>query len=125
MEITKSIKIVEALAQGINPTSGELLPKESPYNDPEVIRAIFGVIHALKISRRNVRGSKKSLQEKQAENLEKGLPANAGIIWTGEEREQLKNQFESGSTFAELANEHGRTVGAIRAELKKQGLIEE
>ncbi|WP_253819374.1 hypothetical protein [Vibrio coralliilyticus] len=37
MDILAALKNVEALANGIDPTSGETLPECSHYNDPEVI----------------------------------------------------------------------------------------
>ncbi|EGU61756.1 hypothetical protein VINI7043_21551 [Vibrio nigripulchritudo ATCC 27043] len=37
----RHLEIVEALANGINPQTGEVLPSESPYNSPDVIRALF------------------------------------------------------------------------------------
>ncbi len=49
------------------------------------------------------------------------LPA-AGI--DAAEDEELKREFGSGMKIAEIARKHDRTYGAIRARLKKQGLVE-
>jgi len=38
MELNESRNIVNSLAQGVHPTTGEVFPPESPYNDPKVIR---------------------------------------------------------------------------------------
>ena len=44
--------------------------------------------------------------------------------WTKEEDEKLINEFNSGQfSTRELSEIHGRTTGAIRARLKKLGLI--
>ena len=34
METTEARVIVKTLAQGIDPTTGEVFPQNSPYNDP-------------------------------------------------------------------------------------------
>lgn len=43
-------KVIEALANGTNPITGEELSSESLYNDPIVIRAMFAVLQDLKQS---------------------------------------------------------------------------
>ena len=47
MELEKSIKMLEALAKGIDPLTGEVLPDHSPYNSVEITRAIFTVTGSL------------------------------------------------------------------------------
>lgn len=49
---------------------------------------------------------------------------NAGQAWTGEEDRRLAEEFGAGMKISEIAREHGRTSGGIRARLKKQGLME-
>ncbi|GGY55030.1 hypothetical protein GCM10011297_29870 [Bacterioplanes sanyensis] len=118
------LKIVEALANGINPVTGELLPSESPYNHPDVIRALFTMLDLVKNPPKNAPKLKKTLEQKQAENIENGLPKNAGLPWTDEQRADLANQFSSGKDTKALAEIHARSTGAITSELKRQGLIE-
>ncbi|MEH2954481.1 DNA helicase RecQ [Candidatus Merdisoma sp. JLR.KK011] len=48
---------------------------------------------------------------------------NQGTAWSEEEDERLSEEYLSGMKIAEIAREHGRTSGAIRARLKKNGLI--
>lgn len=50
--------------------------------------------------------------------------ANAGQAWTEDEDRRLAEEFEAGMKIAEIARGHGRTNGAIRARLKRQGLME-
>ncbi|ERB63991.1 hypothetical protein G3U99_22770 [Vibrio coralliilyticus OCN008] len=121
MDILAALKNVEALANGIDPTSGEALPECSPYNNPEVIRSLFTVIGAVKQPKKG----KKSIEQKQDDNILKGLPKNAGLPWSEEERERLVHAFDANTSIHELSEIHGRTSGAITSELKKQGLIEE
>ena len=46
MDIIKAREIIRTLADGVDPTTGEVLPKESVYNSPDVIRALFVVLDA-------------------------------------------------------------------------------
>ena len=39
MEIERAREIIKQLADGVDPTTGEVLPRESVYNKPEVIRS--------------------------------------------------------------------------------------
>ncbi len=119
------LKIVEALANGIDPITGEILPSESPYNHPDVIRALFTTLDLMKNPEKKAPKVKKTPEQKQAENIENGLPRNAGLPWTDKQRADLARQFSSGKEIKVLAEIHGRTNGAITSELKKQGLIEE
>lgn len=49
---------------------------------------------------------------------------NAGQAWTEDEDQKLDEEFETGMEVSEIACAHGRTNGAIRARLKRHGLIE-
>lgn len=120
-----NLKVIEALANGINPLTGEALPEESPYNSPEIIRALFAALDFIKHPPTRQPKVKKSIEQKQAENLDKGLPKNAGLPWTEEQKNDVAEQFKSGKLVSVLADEFGRTNGSIHSELKKQGLIEE
>ena len=67
------LKIVEALANGIDPITGELLPSESPYNHPDVIRALFTTLELAKNPAKKAPKVKKTPEQK---NLEKMRPAH-------------------------------------------------
>ena len=120
MDTNKSIKILEALANGIDPTTGEKFPAHSPYNNPEVIRGLY---HALEIVRKQRQKTKMTLEEKQQANIERGLPQNTGLPWRDEQREYVATNFRQGKTVAQLASELERTRGAIIAELERQNII--
>lgn len=120
-----NIRILEGLANGVNPLTGELLPTEAPYNSPEVIRALFCVLEHFKNPKKRLPRIKKSLEQKRAENLANGLPENAGLPWSEDHRVELCNTFKDGVKISTLAQQFGRTKASIAAELKKQGLIEE
>ncbi|MCC8046102.1 MAG: DNA helicase RecQ [Clostridiales bacterium] len=57
-------------------------------------------------------------------NRKMNRPDGAGKSWTEEEDKQLDEEYHSGMKVSEIAKLHDRTNGAIRARLKKHGLIE-
>lgn len=120
MDTNKSIKILEALANGIDPTTGEKFPAHSPYSNPEVIRGLY---HALEIIRKHKQKSKMTLEEKQQANIYKGLPRNTSLPWRDEQREYVATNFKQGETVDQLASKLERTRGAIIAELERQNII--
>jgi len=113
------IEILELLANGINPITGEIFEKDSVYNEAEVIRALFFALNCIKSSSKK----KKTKTQRQLENQVKGLPKNHGLQWSKEEKEMLKKMFLEDKSIKELSNFFERTRGAIIAELVKQGLI--
>ncbi|MEE4271452.1 MAG: hypothetical protein V2I67_07260 [Thermoanaerobaculales bacterium] len=119
MEITDARSIVKTLAQGIDPTTGEVFPQDSPYNDPKTIRALFKVVELAWPPGR----SKLSLDERRQRNLERGLPRNAGLPWSDEHRDAVADGFKQGKTLRELADGFERSLTAINAELIRQELI--
>ncbi|MGI9294883.1 MAG: hypothetical protein ACR2PS_12935 [Pseudomonadales bacterium] len=120
MEINRSIEILETLANGVDPATGEVFPSASPYNNPDIIRSLFACVQHIKYPPKKV---KKSLADRQADNLSNGLPKNAGLPWSDDLKSELANDFKSGESPSDLANKYERTKGAIVSELKKQGLI--
>lgn len=121
MELNRSIEIVHALSQGIDPTTGEALPPTSLYEKPAIIRALHTVLNHVRTP-----AAKRALtpEQKQAANLEKGLPRNAGLAWSEQARTQLAESFRDDADVGALAQRLERTRGAIIAELKRQGLID-
>ena len=46
MDINRAKEIVAALAEGIDPTTGEILPEDSVCNKGEVVRALYAILNA-------------------------------------------------------------------------------
>jgi hypothetical protein len=111
MEKQKIISILESLADGIDPASGEAFPGDSPYQNPDIVRALF---HAVRM-----------LNEEQPQAKKEGLP-RSGKPWTEEEDGQLREAFllDSNIKISQLARAHERTDGAIRSRLQKLGLLD-
>ena len=110
MDYSTALGILRRLSDGVDPTTGEMFPSGSPYQQPEIIRALFTAIEVL---------------EKRCEIAIKrdNLPVNAGKPWTEEEQTLLVNRYDKGSTVKELSKEHNRTLGAITSRLIKLGKI--
>ena len=106
MELQAAHQIIDTLAQGIHPVTGEAMPDDSPYNAPPVIRALFAVSQAL--------------QGKSA-RVRRGLPPNAGKPWSGEDDANLAGAFEATPDVGQLAKAFGRTRHAVEARLVKLG----
>jgi hypothetical protein len=110
MSPVEAMKVIEALANGIDPETGEALPGHSPLNSPNVIRALFVAGQALE----------KAVKRSEPDSF---LPANAGRSWSSEEDQALLDMFNSGAPVNELAAKHGRTQGAIASRLARLGRI--
>jgi hypothetical protein len=119
MELNESRNIVKTLAQGVHPTTGEVFPPESAYNDPEVIRALFSILEFVKQASK----PKKSLEERRQENVEVGRPMNAGLPWTDDDRALVRSGFQDGMTVEKLAATLARSSAAIVAEVIRQDLV--
>ena len=111
MEHDTALGILKALADGIDPSTGERFAPGSPYQNPDTIRALCYAVQALESRTRN-------RSEPQKNQLE-----NAGRPWSDEEEARLGTAFESGKTVLDLAQEHKRSRIAIEARLVKLGKI--
>ncbi|KIM12930.1 MAG: hypothetical protein KU38_03165 [Sulfurovum sp. FS08-3] len=121
MDEEKSYSIINSLANGVHPVTGEIFEINSPYNHPDIIRALFFILNNKKQGK--TYNIKKTLEQKQEENIQKGLPKNSGLPWSNELKSKLANQFKETKSISELAIIFERTTGSIIAELVKQGLV--
>lgn len=108
MELQTAHQIIDTLAQGVHPVTGEAMPEDSPYNAPPVIRALFEVSKAL---------------ASQAVKPRHALPPNAGKAWAAEEDAKLEAGFSAGSQVPQLAADLGRTPFAVESRLVKLGKL--
>jgi hypothetical protein len=114
MDREQALKILNALANGVHPESGEVFAADSAYQHPETIRALFEAVRAMEGSRPAPAGERKSAD----------VPANTFVRWTPDEEERLAAGFDAGRTSAELAKLHNRSRAAIEARLLKLGKID-
>jgi hypothetical protein len=112
MEKQTTLQIIQALAQGIDPHTGETFPAASPYQHPDTVRALFQALQAL------------TGAPTDRARPPQGSPENAGKPWSDEEDRTLATAFDTGKTIPELAEHHRRTRVAIQARLIRLGKIE-
>jgi hypothetical protein len=110
MELQIAREIINVLAQGIHPVTGEAMPADSPYNEPPVIRALFAVSQALR--------------DCVEPRVRRDLPSNAGKTWSAEEDERLAAAFDAGQELKQMGLELGRSRLAVEARLVKLGKTE-
>lgn len=111
MELQIARQIIDTLAQGIHPVTGEAMPQDSPYNAPPVIRALHAVSRALE---GEGAGSERS---------RRALPPNAGKPWSTQEDAALEVAYDAGIALKQVAQELGRTAFAVEQRLIRMGKI--
>lgn len=119
MELQTAREIIDTLAQGIHPVTGEVMPQDSPYNAPPVIRALFAVSQALEA------GATATAADTtiKARRNRGELPPNTGKAWAPEDDDQLRTGFAAGTPVKDLAAALGRTRWAIESRLVKLGVM--
>lgn len=113
MDRELALKIVNALANGVHPATGEVFAADSPYQHPDTVRALTAAARALE------GGAQPAPERRNGE-----VPANTFVRWTPEEEDRLAAGFDAGRTSAELARVHNRSRAAIEARLLKLGKID-
>src|ERR1700750_716202 len=112
MEREHALKILNALANGVHPATGEVFAADSPYQHPDTVRALFEAVRCMEAADA---GTNRKPRE---------VPSSTFVRWTAGEEERLMPGFDSGKTSAELANLHNRSRAAIEARLLKLGKID-
>ena len=112
MEKQAALHIVQALAQGIDPHTGETFPAASPYQHPDTIRALFDAAQALA----------ESLAERP--RAARSTLENAGKPWSDEEDQTLIDAFDAGKRIPELAEHCGGSRAAIQARVVLVGRLD-
>jgi hypothetical protein len=111
MQLDAALPIVRALADGVNPFTGEAYPDHSPYAEPRALRALYSAIDLM-------------TRELDREKRKSRLPANFGKPWSEGEDHALAAAFDGGMLLVEIARKHARTPSSIRLRLEKLGKIE-
>ena len=106
MDILRAKKIIEGLADGVNPLTGEILPPEDSCNQADVVRAFHTILSALSGEKR------------------KHKPENAGKPWTSEDDNILTMMYDEGKTRKEMCEYFKRSAGGVASRLVRLGKIE-
>lgn len=113
MELQIARQIIDTLAQGIHPVTGEAMPDDSPYNAPPVIRALHAVSRALERCSAELT-DRPARQER---------PNNGGKGWSRREDAALEASFDAEIRVKDIARELGRTALDVERRLVHLGKI--
>ena len=112
--------LLEQLALGTDPRTGEPLREGDACTMPEVIRALFIARNALQ----GMLAAEPARPRRRTPVVRNGvvLP-NAGKKWSGDDADTLLQQFEAGKPIGEIAAQLGRTDGSIVSRLVHAGVL--
>ena len=121
MEKEQTLRVLNALANGIHPATGEKFAADSPYQHPDTVRALFEALRAVE----GAHTPAPAAAPAPAPERRPALPqSGSGSRWTGEEEERLAAAFDAGRTVDELARAHSRSRAAIEARLVRLGKLD-
>jgi hypothetical protein len=106
MDKQQALGILRALANGIDPVTGEVLPADGPCQRADTVRALVLAV------------------ERVERWTERTLPEGAGRRWDSEEEGRLVKAYRARRPIREIAADHSRTTGAIRSRLRRLGLLD-
>jgi hypothetical protein len=118
MEKAAALKILQQLADGIDPHTGEVFGAGSPYQHPDTVRALFVALRALDAP------PAQTASRQRAAATGENAPSNSGKPWSDDEDKALAAAFDAGKKILELATAHQRSRFAIEVRLAKLGKIE-
>lgn len=118
MELQSARLIIDTLAQGIHPVTGEPMPHDSPYNAAPVIRALVTVSRAL-----DSEPAGAVVVTHKAPRTRAPAPANAGKPWAAEDDAALCSAFDAGVEQKDIAQQLARTRFGIEQRLIKLGKL--
>lgn len=108
MDIVRAQEIISALAEGVDPTTGEVLPDNSVCNKGEIVRAFYAVLNHL-----------------DAKKPKKNMPAKAGTPWTKEDEDLLVSLYHSGTPKKDICTSLQRSETGVAARLVHLGVIKD
>lgn len=103
-----ALQVLRFLASGRDPSTNVQFSEDSPYRSERVVCSLRYAIDA-------VSGAQSVITSRR--------PPAAGEFWNSFEESNLNKEFKSGLSIPEIAQAHGRSLGAIRSRLDKLGLI--
>src|SRR4051812_34537809 len=106
MDHGQALAIVRSLANGVDPESGQIFNADSPYQRPQVVRALYEAAACLE-------------RIERFDRRRQQMPPKTGEPWSEDEDRKLLTAFDSGRSLQEIAASHERTMGAVRARLLK------
>jgi hypothetical protein len=120
MKPIEAAQILESLANGIDPETGEVFAGDNPLNNARIIRALFLGAKTLAL---NSEESEKHSSNLKTKRINPYGMEQAWQAWTIEEETRLRDAFLEGVPIDELARRHKRKSGGINARLMRLGLL--
>ena len=119
MDNETTLRILNALANGVHPATGETFGADSPYQHPDTVRALFEAMRAVEGAHLPAPAPAAAPERRPA------LPeSGSGSRWTTDEEQRLAGAFDAGRTVDELAKAHNRSRAAIEARLVRLGKMD-
>ena len=119
MDREQTLRILNALANGVHPATGEKFAADGPYQHPDTVRALFAAMRAVEGNAAAAAATPAPTNERPA------MPqTGAGSRWSPEEDQRLASAFDSGRTMDEIARSHNRSRAAIEARLVRLGKMD-
>ena len=115
MEKEQTLRILNALANGVHPATGEKFAADGPYQHPDTVRALFEAMRAVEGG-----AATAPVPERKPAFPQSG----SGSRWTGEEEQRLAAAFDAGESVETLARAHNRSRAAIEARLVRLGKMD-
>ena len=119
MNNERAIEVLEMLLDGVHPVTGEILPENGPYSEPEVIRALYKGIQALSRETKH----EKSEAMRSESNTKQGK-LNAGRPWTKDDDQQLMELYKDQVPVEEICAVLQRRPRGINNRLVYLGLVQ-
>ena len=119
MEREQTLRILNALANGVHPATGEKFAADGPYQHPDTVRALFEAMRVVEGGGAPVPAP--APERKAAPAMPQSGP---GSRWSAEEEQRLATAFDAGRTVDELARAHGRSRASIEARLVRLGKMD-
>lgn len=111
MEMKRVMDIIQGLADGINPYTGEVMERDSVFQHPDTARALYSALEVLH-------------NELSKIDRKKALPENTGKQWTTEDDTLILQEYENGVPIKEIAKKVLRTSGGVETRLFSLGKTE-
>ena len=110
MDHEQASDIIRQLADGLDPNTGQPFPMDSPFQHPQIVRALYVARQALD-------------RAPAAHAKAKPHAEHAGLPWSEDEDRELADAYDAGTPAKDLAGRHKRSTAAIQARLVKLGRI--
>ena len=122
MEREQALRILNALANGVHPATGEKFAADGPYQHPDTVRALF---EAMRVVEGAVAPPSTATASASTAGRRPVPPqSGSGSRWSSEEEQRLASAFDAGRTVDELARAHGRSRAGIEARLVRLGKMD-